>query len=63
MDIINNSEAIIGIYCNIHKGVTIGEESGCPRKGNYIWIGVNVIVVGNIKISNNVNYDYSKIFC
>ena len=54
-----NSEAIIGKCCNIHKGVTIGQESrgkrkGCPRIGNYVWIGVNATVVGNIKIGNDV---------
>lgn len=45
--------------CNIHKGVTIGQENrgkrqGTPIIGDNVWIGMNVTIVGNIKIGNDV---------
>lgn len=54
-----NPQAIIGDYCNIHKGVTIGQENrgdrkGFPTIGNKVWIGVNATIVGNIKIGDDV---------
>lgn len=54
-----NADAIIGKNCNIHKGVTIGQENrgkrkGVPRIGNSVWIGVNATVVGNITIGDDV---------
>lgn len=54
-----NPEAIIGSNCNIHKGVTIGKENRGPRKGapiigNFVWIGVNSTIVGNITIGDDV---------
>lgn len=54
-----NPKAIIGKNCNIHKGVTIGQENrgkrrGTPIIGNKVWIGVNATVVGNIKIGDDV---------
>lgn len=54
-----NVAAQIDENCNIHKGVTIGQEnrgkrSGCPIIGNEVWIGVNSTIVGNIKIGNDV---------
>lgn len=54
-----NERAIIGENCNIHKGVTIGQENrgkrkGMPIIGNYVWIGVNATVVGNIIIGDDV---------
>lgn len=44
---------------NIHKGVTIGQENrgkrkGSPTIGDFVWIGVNSTLVGNINIGNNV---------
>lgn len=42
-----NPRAILGDNCNIHKGLTIGQENrgrkkGAPKIGNSVWIGVNV---------------------
>lgn len=49
----------MGENCNISQGVTIGNISrgklkGCPIIGNRVWIGANAVVVGNIKIGNDV---------
>ena len=54
-----NAQAEIGKNCNIHKGVTIGQENrgvrkGSPIIGDEVWIGVNATIVGNIRIGNNV---------
>ena len=54
-----NPKTIIGENCNIHKGVTIGQENrgdrrGTPVIGNKVWIGVNATIVGNIVIGDDV---------
>lgn len=54
-----NPNAKIGRNCNIHKGVTIGQENrgtrkGAPTIGDEVWIGVNSTVVGLIEIGDNV---------
>lgn len=54
-----NPNAVLGKNINIHKGVTIGQENRGPRKGvphigDFVWIGVNSTIVGNIKIGNDV---------
>lgn len=54
-----NKDVIIGRNCNIHKGVTIGQENrgkreGYPTIGNHVWIGVNATIVGKIIIGNDV---------
>lgn len=54
-----NPGAKIGRNCNIHKGVTIGQQNRGPRKGyptigNEVWIGVNAVVVGAITIGDDV---------
>lgn len=54
-----NPHAVIGENCNIHKGVTIGQENrgkrkGTPIIGNCVWIGVNATIVGNINIGDDV---------
>lgn len=54
-----NPNAQIGKNCNIHKGVTIGQENrgvrrGCPIIGNEVWIGINATIVGNVKIGDDV---------
>lgn len=54
-----NANATIGSNCNIHKGVTIGQENrgfrkGCPTIGNRVWIGINSTIVGNITIGDDV---------
>lgn len=54
-----NSKAIVGCNCNIHKGVTIGQENrgvrqGAPVIGDCVWIGENATIVGKITIGNDV---------
>ena len=54
-----NPNAIIGEYCNIHKGVLIGQENrgkrkGTPTIGNNVWIGINSVIVGNVRIGDDV---------
>lgn len=54
-----NPEVIIGNNVNIYNGVTIGKEKrgkrqGTPTIGSCVWIGANAVVVGNIKIGDNV---------
>lgn len=54
-----NPKVKIGKNCNIHKGVTIGQENrgkrkGVPVIGDEVWIGINAIIVGNIHIGNDV---------
>lgn len=54
-----NPNVIIGKNCNIHKGVTIGQENrgerkGTPVIGNNVWIGINSTIVGNITVGNDV---------
>lgn len=49
--ITKNANAIIVENCNIHKGVTIGQENrgkrvGTPIIGNCVWIGINSTIVG-----------------
>ena len=54
-----NPSAEIGRKCNIHKGVTIGQENrgkrkGAPTIGDDVWIGVNATIVGSIKVGSDV---------
>lgn len=54
-----NSKVELGKNCNIHKGVTIGQENrgirkGVPKIGDEVWIGVNATIVGAITIGNDV---------
>lgn len=54
-----NPSAKIGENCNLHKGVTIGQQNrglrkGTPVIGNCVWIGVNATIVGNIHIGDDV---------
>lgn len=54
-----NSGATIGENCNIHKGVTIGQQNrglrkGTPTIGNKVWIGINATIVGKITIGDDV---------
>lgn len=54
-----NPSVVIGKNCNLHKGVTIGQENrgkrkGVPSIGDDVWIGINSSIVGKIKIGNNV---------
>lgn len=54
-----NSDVIMGDNCNIHKGVTIGQENrgsrkGTPIIGDNVWIGINATIVGKVKIGSDV---------
>lgn len=54
-----NPNASIGENCNIHKGVTIGQENrgkrkGAPTIGNCVWIGINSTIVGGVNIGDDV---------
>lgn len=54
-----NPKVKIGKNCNIAQGVTIaqsnrGKNEGVPVIGDEVWIGPNAVIVGNIKIGNNV---------
>lgn len=54
-----NEDAEIGEFCNIHKGVTIGQQNrgrhkGVPKIGNKVWIGVNATIVGKIVVGDDV---------
>nr|WP_315030661.1 serine acetyltransferase [uncultured Chryseobacterium sp.] len=54
-----NPKAKIGKNCNIAQGVTIGQQNrgkneGFPVIGDEVWIGPNAVIVGNIRIGNNV---------
>lgn len=53
------SKAELGNNVNLHKGCTIGRENrgkrvGVPKIGNNVYVGINAVVVGNIKIGNDV---------
>lgn len=57
--IIINPATQIGKNVNIHQGVTIGQtnreaKKGVPIIGDKVWIRANSVIVGNIKIGNNV---------
>lgn len=54
-----NEKAIIGNNVNILKGILIGynprgEKEGCPIIGDRVWIGPNSIIVGKVKVGNDV---------
>lgn len=56
--IVVHPKARIGANCRIHQGVTIGTEAGTPDNvptiGNNVFIGPNAVIVGKIKIANNI---------
>lgn len=54
-----NGKAVIGDNCNIEHGVTIGQTSrgknkGAPVIGNNVWIGTGSVLVGKIRVGDNV---------
>ena len=58
-NIVINNQAVIGNNCNVSQGVTIGnikrgKSTGNPIIGNKVSIGANAVIVGNIKIGNDV---------
>lgn len=56
--IIVSVNAKIGENCNISPNVTIGasrgKRNGAPIIGSFVWFGTGSVIVGNIKIGNNV---------
>lgn len=57
--VIIHPKSVIGHNVNVSTGVVIGTQfrgrrKGSPTIGNYVWIGANAIIVGNISIGNNV---------
>ena len=57
--VIISSYGSIGDNVNIAVGVTIGQtqrgdKKGFPTIGNCVWIGINAVVVGNIRIGDDV---------
>lgn len=57
--IIINNNTVIGDYCNLSQGVTIGKggrgkERGTPIIGTQVYIGPGAKIFGDIKIGNNV---------
>jgi serine O-acetyltransferase len=58
-NIVIHGDTVIGEYCNISQGITIGvnnygKKKGVPTIGNRVFIGPNVGVFGNVIIGNNV---------
>lgn len=58
-NIIIHSKSIIGNNVTVSQGVTIGKihtgkKTGTPVLGDRIYVGPNAVVVGNIKIGNDV---------
>ena len=54
-----NAAVVIGRNCNIHKGVTIGQENrgkrkGVPVIGDRVYVGINAVICGKITIGNDV---------
>lgn len=52
-------DAKLGDCVSLHKGCTIGREnrgkrSGAPKIGSNVYVGINAVVVGNIKIGDDV---------
>jgi serine O-acetyltransferase len=54
--VVINSESLIGEYCTIFQGVTIGSVrgKGTPIIGNNVVIASGAKILGNVKVGNNV---------
>jgi serine O-acetyltransferase len=57
--VVINAEAKLGSNVNLSHGVTIGQmnrgsRAGVPEIGDRVWIGPNAVIVGRIKIGNEV---------
>ena len=57
--VVIHGDSIIGEYCNISQGITIGvlnrgKNKGIPKIGNSVFIGPNAVVVGGITIEDDV---------
>lgn len=52
-------EVVLGDYCSLHKGCTIGAENrgkrkGSPILGRRVYVGINATIVGNIQVGDDV---------
>ena len=57
--VIIHPDSKLGENVNVGTGVTIGMQNrgknmGAPQIGNRVWIGTNAVVVGNVKIGDDV---------
>ena len=57
--VIIHPKSTIGYNVNVSTGVVIGTQfrgrrKGAPTIGNFVWIGANAVIVGNVNIGNNV---------
>lgn len=57
--VIVNGGARLGSNVNLSPGVVIGQENrgrraGVPRLGNRVWVGSNAVIVGGVRIGNDV---------
>lgn len=57
--IVVNPKSVIGRNCNISQGVTLGRANrgrnkGYPTLGDNVYIGPGAVIVGNVRIGNNV---------
>ena len=57
--IIIHPDAVLGCNVNLSTGITIGQanrgkKKGTPVIGDDVWIGTNAVIVGNIRIGNDV---------
>lgn len=57
--VIVNGQVRLGSNVNLSPGVVIGQENrgkraGVPQLGNRIWVGSNAVIVGKIRIGNDV---------
>ena len=57
--VIIHPDAVLGRNVNLSTGITIGQanrgsKKGTPVIGDEVWIGTNAVIVGNIKIGNDV---------
>jgi serine O-acetyltransferase len=64
--IVVNPKSVIGANCNLNHGVTIGEtfggkHPGVPSIGSSVYIGPNAVIIGGIRIGNNVAIGASSV--
>lgn len=55
--IVINKNAVLGNNCSLRHGVTVGnngKDNFCPRIGNNVVFGANVVMYGSIEIGDNV---------